>query len=277
MDVPVNVTSELKSFPDSRVSTIDVCELGLSKHHMKALLEIDITDAVSIFGIIKERNGASLSFTAWLVKCISTAVSEYREVHAFLKGSKNLLIFADIDISITVEKEYNGVNVPLPYVIRNTNSKSILDIHHEIRKAKQDIAEDGKVVIGENYGKLCTKIFLSLPGFIRRWVWKSFLLQPYTAQKNMGSVMLTSVGMYSSFDGWVIPTSIHPLCFAVGTTVKKPGVVDGSIAVREYLKMTALIDHDVIDGAPAARFLSRLDELLQNAYGLDQKLKISQL
>jgi hypothetical protein len=158
--------------------------------------------------------------------------------------------------------EYS-LNVPLPYVIRNTNNKSILDIHNEIRKAKKGNAEDGSVVIGQDYGKFSTKLFLSLPGAIRRLVWKSFLLKPYTAKKNMGSVMLTSVGMYSSFDGWVIPTSIHPLCFAVGTIVKKPGVVNGNIAVREYLKMTALIDHDVMDGAPAARFLSRLDELLK--------------
>ncbi|MBP1761033.1 MAG: hypothetical protein H6Q64_575 [Firmicutes bacterium] len=90
----------------------------------------------------------------------------------------------------------------------------------------------------------------------------------------MGSVMLTSVGMFSTFDGWVIPTSIHPLCFAVGTITKKPGVIDGEIAVREYLKMTVLIDHDVMDGAPAARFLSRLDELIQKAYGLKEELQI---
>lgn len=67
----------------------------------------------------------------------------------------------------------------------------------------------------------------------------------------------------------------HPLCFAVGTIVKKPGAVNGNIAVREYLKITALIDHDVMDGAPAARFLSRLDELLQNACGLDYNQEVN--
>ncbi|HWQ74898.1 MAG TPA: 2-oxo acid dehydrogenase subunit E2 [Syntrophomonas sp.] len=265
--------SELKSFPDSRISTIDVGELGLKKHHIKALLEIDVTHARDILRIIKGRNGYGLSFTAWLVKCISTAVSEFRESNAFLKNSKTLIIFNDIHISITVEKQYDGTNVPLPYVIRNTNNKSIAEIHYEIRKAKQDAAEDGKVVIGESYGKFSTKLFLFLPGFIRRWVWKSFLLKPYIAQKNMGSVMLTSVGMYSSFNGWIIPTSIHPLCFAAGSITKKPGVIEENIAVREYLKMTVLIDHDVMDGAPAARFLSRLDELMQKAYGLDEELQ----
>jgi pyruvate/2-oxoglutarate dehydrogenase complex dihydrolipoamide acyltransferase (E2) component len=261
--------SELKSFPDSRVSTIDVCELGLKKHHIKALLEIDVTNAREVFRKIKERDGKGLSFTAWLVKCISTAVGEYKEANAFLKSHKTMLIYEDIDVSITIEKEYNGCNVPLPYVIRKANNKSILDIHHEIRKAQTSTTEDGNVVIGQEYSKFGMKLFLSLPGYIRRWVWKVFLLKPHAAKKNMGSVILTSVGMFGSFDGWIIPTSIHPLCFAVGTIVKKPGVVNESVGVREFLKMTVLLDHDVIDGAPAARFLSRLDELLKNAYGLE--------
>jgi hypothetical protein len=30
-------------------------------------------------------------------------------------------VFNDINVSITVEKEYYALKVPLPYVIRNTN------------------------------------------------------------------------------------------------------------------------------------------------------------
>jgi pyruvate/2-oxoglutarate dehydrogenase complex dihydrolipoamide acyltransferase (E2) component len=32
--------------------------------------------------------------------------------------------------------------------------------------------------------------------------------------------------------------------------------------------MTIELDHDIIDGAPAARFVTRLIELIQNGYGL---------
>jgi len=38
--------------------------------------------------------------------------------------------------------------------------------------------------------------------------------------------------------------------------------------IREYLKMTILIDHDVIDGTPAARFVSRLTGLIEGGYEL---------
>lgn len=264
-----NNEAVLKTFPDSRIFTLDMGELGKTKHHIPALLEIDVTKARELLRNIKQRDGKGLSFSAWLIKCISIALSEFPEAHAFLKNRKNLLIFNDIDVSLTVEKTVNGYRVPLPYVIRRTNRKSLLDIHNEIRAAQEENADDGKVVIGQKSAPFYMKLFLSMPAVLRRLVWKLILLKPMVAKKNMGSVMFTSVGMFGTGDGWIIPTSIHPICFAIGTTVKKPGVVDDSIAVREYLKMTVLIDHDVIDGAPAARFLSRLDELLRTADGLE--------
>jgi 2-oxoacid dehydrogenase/acyltransferase catalytic subunit len=54
----------------------------------------------------------------------------------------------------------------------------------------------------------------------------------------------------------------------VGGIGEKPGVVDGQIALREYLSLTISFDHDMIDGAPAARFTERLKELIESGYGL---------
>lgn len=84
----------------------------------------------------------------------------------------------------------------------------------------------------------------------------------------MGTVIVTSVGMIGTVNGWLIPYSIHPVCFASGSIVKKPGVVNDVVVIREFLEMTILIDHDVIDGAPAARFVSRLSGLIETGYGL---------
>lgn len=44
--------------------------------------------------------------------------------------------------------------------------------------------------------------------------------------------------------------------------------MDGRIEIREYLSLTLSFNHDVIDGAPAARFAQRLKELIESAYGL---------
>jgi pyruvate/2-oxoglutarate dehydrogenase complex dihydrolipoamide acyltransferase (E2) component len=55
----------------------------------------------------------------------------------------------------------------------------------------------------------------------------------------------------------------------LGGIGEKPGVVDGHIAIREYLSMTISFDHDMIDGAPVARFTHRLKDLIESGYGLD--------
>jgi pyruvate/2-oxoglutarate dehydrogenase complex dihydrolipoamide acyltransferase (E2) component len=55
----------------------------------------------------------------------------------------------------------------------------------------------------------------------------------------------------------------------VGGISCRPGFVDGDVEPREHLHVTATFDHDVVDGAPAARFLERLRELVEGAYGLE--------
>ena len=53
-----------------------------------------------------------------------------------------------------------------------------------------------------------------------------------------------------------------------GRHLREAGVVDGQIAIREYLSLTLSFDHETIDGAPAARFTQRLIDLIERGYGL---------
>ena len=58
-------------------------------------------------------------------------------------------------------------------------------------------------------------------------------------------------------------------------TLRKPQasttLVEGRIEPRERLSLTLVFDHDVIDGAPAARFARRLMELIESGYRLDKE------
>jgi hypothetical protein len=47
---------------------------------------------------------------------------------------------------------------------------------------------------------------------------------------------------------------------------------EGRIEPHEILHLTVMFDHDVIDGTPAARFVSRLVALIESGYGLDEEL-----
>jgi pyruvate/2-oxoglutarate dehydrogenase complex dihydrolipoamide acyltransferase (E2) component len=91
---------------------------------------------------------------------------------------------------------------------------------------------------------------------------------PRLWKKYRGTVGITAVGMFGKGVGWGIPLPSHSLWVTVGGIGEKPVLVDGHIALREYLSLTISFDHEVIDGAPAARFTERLKELIEDGYAL---------
>jgi hypothetical protein len=85
-----------------------------------------------------------------------------------------------------------------------------------------------------------------------------------------GTVGITSVGMFGEGSGWGFGTPDgHTLSLVVGGIARKPAVVGDRIEPREMLSLTVAFNHDVVDGAPAARFTQRLKELIESGCGLD--------
>jgi pyruvate/2-oxoglutarate dehydrogenase complex dihydrolipoamide acyltransferase (E2) component len=85
-----------------------------------------------------------------------------------------------------------------------------------------------------------------------------------------GTVLVTSVGMFGTGTGWGIPVPNHTLQLTLGGIGEKPGVVEHRVEVRKYLSLTISIDHDVVDGAPAARFIQRLRKLVEYGFNLGE-------
>ena len=92
--------------------------------------------------------------------------------------------------------------------------------------------------------------------------------KPQLIKEYYGTVLVTSIGMFGEGGGWGIPVPNHTLQLTLGGIAEKPGVVEGRIEIREYLSLTVSFDHDIIDGAPAARFTQRFKELIETGYGL---------
>jgi pyruvate/2-oxoglutarate dehydrogenase complex dihydrolipoamide acyltransferase (E2) component len=83
-----------------------------------------------------------------------------------------------------------------------------------------------------------------------------------------GVVLVTSVGMFGNVAGWGIPLAAHTLCVTVGGIESRSVLHDGELQERERLCLTVTFDHDVVDGAPAARFIQRFVTLVQEGAGL---------
>jgi pyruvate/2-oxoglutarate dehydrogenase complex dihydrolipoamide acyltransferase (E2) component len=111
-----------------------------------------------------------------------------------------------------------------------------------------------------------------MPFFVRRAVyWNRLFRDPFRVNRLMGTVSVTSVGMFGKVSGgssWGIPVEFHPLTVALGAIARRPAMVGEGVEAREFLGMTIVFDHDVVDGAPVAMFLQRLRELMESGYGL---------
>lgn len=258
---------KISKFPKARIPTLDFLSLGNDYHYVKGLIEVDITVGRQFLKKYKQETGKKLSFTAWLLKCIGKAASEHKEVHSMMKGKKYIIMFDDVDITTPVERDIDGVKSVMPLVIRKANEKSVEEISNEIRAAQKEEVS-GATVLGKHKIKKLVKFYLSFPRFLRKFLIKRRLKNPIKAKQLMGTISVTSVGMFGNLYGWPIPTTSHPLALGIGSITKKPGVINDKIEIREYLTMTILFNHDVIDGAPATRFVSRLGDLLESGYGL---------
>jgi len=231
------------------------------KPMIHGLIEVDVTRARTFLREHKAHTGESLSFTAFIMACLAQAVDENKSVQAFRKGSKRLIVFEDVDVGTPIERGVAGIWPAIPYTVRAANRKTFREIHQEIRAAQaQDVTT-------------AFKAFLFLPTLLFRigwWVmWWMSGRYPQLMKKYWGTVGLTAVGMFGKGAGWGIPLPGQTLMITLGGIGEKPGVVDGQIALRDYLSLTISFDHDIIDGAPAARFTGRLKELIESGYGLD--------
>jgi pyruvate/2-oxoglutarate dehydrogenase complex dihydrolipoamide acyltransferase (E2) component len=232
------------------------------KQMIHGLIEVDVTRARSALREYKARTGETLSFTAFLAACLAKAVDEHKAVQALRKGGKRLVLFEDVDVSTRVEHEVAGKKYVVPYIIRAANRKSVREMHNEIRAAQ---AADVRQAL--------TRFPLLPVALYRPFAWAIIALgrmRPRLWKTLMGTVGLTSVGMFGNGAGWGIPASSPTaLMLTVGGIGEKLAMLDGRPVVREYLNLTVSVDHDLIDGAPAARFTQRLKELIESGYGLD--------
>jgi pyruvate/2-oxoglutarate dehydrogenase complex dihydrolipoamide acyltransferase (E2) component len=226
------------------------------------LLEVDVTAARAYLREHKAQTGESLSFTAFLTTCLGKAVDEQKVVQAVRQGNKRLLIFDDVDVWIPIEREAAGQKLLTAHIVRAANRKTFLEIHREIRAAQA--ADVTRFLKGPRFFPAA----LFGPSL---WLfWRIGRVMPQFLKQSVGTVSLTAVGMFGKGAGWGIPPPIPTsLTLAVGGIGEKHVIVDGKDTTREYLCLTISVDHDIVDGAPAARFAQRLKELIESGYGLD--------
>ncbi len=239
---------------------VDGGRLGIQKHTIHGLVEFDITRAREILRQQKAQTGEALSFSAFILACLGKAIDQNKSMHAYRNWRNQLILFDDVDVNMLFEVEVEGKKTIRPHILREVNKKSLAEIHAEIRAFQKGHQESREAKFID--------WFVRLPGFVRRLFLRLLFKNPQMIKDYYGTVLVTSIGMFGRGSGWGIPVPNHTLQLTLGGICEKPGVIEHRIEVREYLSVTISFDHDVVDGAPAARFVQQLKELIEGSDGL---------
>lgn len=218
------------------------------KNAIHSMTDVDITEPRRLMREHFEATGEKLSLTAYIVTCLAQTIKDHPQLNAFIKG-RRLIQLDDIVIGVLIERYLVGEKVPEPISIQAAQTKTLAEIQNEIRQAKKH--QDDKL------GSLSNITWIR---FIPAFLFKTFIRladRNIRMAKKYGKIAVTAVGMFSKEAVWFIPHGTATVLITVGSISHKVVEIDGKFVSREHLCITASFDHNIVDGAPASRFMNQ--------------------
>jgi pyruvate dehydrogenase E2 component (dihydrolipoamide acetyltransferase) len=201
--------------------------MSLSKHtaaHFTYVEEVDMSAVVAMRKAAApeaEKRGLKLTFLPFIIKALVPALKEFPYLNASLDDeNQEIILKGDYNFGIATDTP-NGLMVP---VIKSADSKSIWELAAEI-PALSEKARTGKISMDEMRG---------------------------------GTFTLTNAGSIGGV--FTTPVINHPEVAILGVNAirKRPIVKDDQIVIADMMYFSMSVDHRVVDGADAARFMNRL-------------------
>jgi pyruvate/2-oxoglutarate dehydrogenase complex dihydrolipoamide acyltransferase (E2) component len=222
---------------------------------MHGLLDLDVSTAAGRL----EAHDPPLSFTAFVVAAVGRSVAAHPAVHAYRNWRGQLVIHRHVDVSTIIEVNTAEGPFPLVHTLRDADIREVADLSDELREVKQRPFR-GDRGPASRWLPLLTRV----PGLIR--LLYVGLARSARLRERSGTVAVTAVGMFADGGGFAIaPLTLMSLQIVVGGITVRPVVIEGEIEVRKVLDLTVSVDHNVVDGAPAARFGAELRRQLESA------------
>lgn len=187
-------------------------------------ITVDMTNSVSLREQYKAV-GRKVSYNDIVLRCTAKALTEFPMMNSSWT-SEGIVLKKHVNMGMAVAID-QGLIVP---VIKNIHLKSL----DQISKESSELALKAK----ENR------------------------LQP--EDYSGGTFTVSNLGMFDidGFTAIINPPEAGIL--AVGKLAKQPVVSGDEIVIRMMMQLSLTYDHRTVDGAPAAQFLKRIKELLEN-------------
>jgi pyruvate/2-oxoglutarate dehydrogenase complex dihydrolipoamide acyltransferase (E2) component len=227
---------------------------------MHGLLDLDVTEARKRL----ESHDPPLSFTAFIVACVGRAVALHPGVHAYRDWFGRLVTHHYVDASTIVEVSTREGPFPLVHTLRDADIRDVADLSAELHRVKHTPFPQQ-----QRQSRKFLPMLTRLPGTIR--LLYALLSRSVRLRQRSGTVGVTAIGMFADGGGFALtPLSLMSLQLVVGGISERPRVVEGQVTIRDVLDLTVTVDHNVVDGGPAARFGAELRHQIESAHLLEE-------
>lgn len=223
---PVRSAAGDREIPINGVRKAIAKHMSVSKQeipHAWMMVEVDATGLVRYRNAVKDsfkkEEGYSLTYFAFFIKAVGQALKEFPQLNSTWAGDK-IIEHANINISIAIAA---GDLLYVP-VIKNADEKSIKGIAREISELAGK-ARNGKLSQADMEG---------------------------------GTFTVNSTGSFGSVQSMGIINHPQAAILQVESIVKRPVIIDDMIAVRDMVNLCLSIDHRILDGLLAGKFLQAI-------------------
>jgi pyruvate dehydrogenase E2 component (dihydrolipoamide acetyltransferase) len=196
--------------------------------HFFLTREIDMGEVLKLRAELNQAlagSGVKIGVNDILVKTAAQALTEHPDVNVSFAGD-HIRRFTRVDVGIAVALP-DGLITP---VLRDAAAKGLRQISEESR------------------------------GLIARARERKLAPEDYQG----ATFTISNLGMYGIDEFTAVINPPAATVLAVGATLEKPVVVDGTVEIRARMRVTLSCDHRAVDGAMGAAFLATLAEMLEN-------------
>jgi hypothetical protein len=241
--------------PRTRWNVLDLIEiLGCSSIPTPLFFNIDLSWAEEIRSKFKDM-GYRVTITSILLKAIGLAQRDHPATRTARTPWGQILQLNDIAAGFTVEKFIDNQPSVFFGLIKDPDTKSLIEISAEVNEyAANEATQLPQLNIEER--------FSHLPWLARRVIILLGLVFPGVRLRYLGATFgFSSLGKLDV--QVVIPPCVAAVTFGIGAVEDRVVVHEGEIVIRPMATIVLNFDHRLIDGAPAARFMLDIKELLE--------------
>jgi pyruvate/2-oxoglutarate dehydrogenase complex dihydrolipoamide acyltransferase (E2) component len=199
--------------------------------------------------------GYRVTITAILLKAIGLAQRNHPSTRTTSTPWGQILQLNEVVAGFTVEKFVDNEPAVFFGAIDNPDTKSLLDISAEVCEYATKEPDELPQLNLEHR-------FSNLPWLLRRIILVLGLVFPAVRLKYLGATFgFSSLGR--SGVKVVIPPCVGAVTFGMGAVEERAVVHAGKVVVRPMGTIVINFDHRLIDGAPVARFMQDVKELVE--------------